>query len=277
MSPRVTTVVVTRDRRADLERSLPHHTPPVVLVDNASTDGSVAMVRERFPHVEVIALDHNEAAVARNRGVRAAATPYVAFADDDSWWAPGALDRAADLLDAHPRLGLVAARVLVGPADRLDPTSAAMRRSPLPRPAGSVGPPVRGFIACGSVVRRAAFLEAGGFDPVVRFPGEEARLAADLAAYGWEVAYADDVVAHHHPSSTRPPSRARVASEARSAALTALMRRPWPVVARTWVGLGRTPAGRRGLLAALRSVPAGLAARRRLPARVEAELRLLER
>ncbi|MDO0931403.1 hypothetical protein QQY66_06815 [Streptomyces sp. DG2A-72] len=37
--------------------------------------------------------------------MRHADTPYVAFSDDDSWWTPGALRQAADLLDVHPRLG----------------------------------------------------------------------------------------------------------------------------------------------------------------------------
>jgi GT2 family glycosyltransferase len=273
--PRVTTVVVTRDRRSELERSLPHHQSPVVLVDNGSSDGSVEMVRERFPLVYVVELARNEAAVARNIGVEAAPTAYVAFADDDSWWAPGALDRAADLLDASPRVGLVAGRILVGEEERLDPASATMAASPL-RPPDLPGPAVRGFVACGSVVRRSAFRAAGGFDPVVRFPGEEARLAYDLAAYGWELVYADDVVAHHHPSSLRPPSEARVAAETRSALLTCLMRRPWPVVVRECAATARSRVGRRGVATALPAVPAALMARRRLPSRVERELRRIE-
>ena len=46
----------------------------------------------------MVALPVNAGAVARTTGVRHTTTPYVAFADDDSWWEPGALDRAADLL-----------------------------------------------------------------------------------------------------------------------------------------------------------------------------------
>ena len=58
------------------------------------------------------------------------------------------------------------------------------------------------------MVRTEAFLAAGGFDPVVRFPGEEERLSLDLAAAGWGMAYVDSVTVHHHPSpaGTRPSS-----------------------------------------------------------------------
>jgi GT2 family glycosyltransferase len=273
----VTTVVVTRDRWPDLRRSLPHHTGPVVLVDNASEDGTARLVRDGFPRVEVIELPENRGAAGRNAGVGAARTPYVAFADDDSWWAPGALDRAARLLAAHPRLALVAGRVLVGDDEELDPTCRAMAASPLPREPDLPGPSILGFIACGAVVRRDAYLEAGGFDDVVFFPGEEERLALDLAARGWGLAYVDGLVVHHHPSPARDRG-ARRALVARNRVLTAVMRRPWSVVARLVVALARDgSAGVRGVAQAVPRLPGALRARRPLPARVERQRRMLGR
>jgi len=99
----VTVVVASRNRRADLLASLPRHEAPVVLVDNGSTDGTVAAVGSALPAVRILPLDRNVGALARTVGVLAAATPYVAFADDDSWWAPGALARAVEVLEAHRR------------------------------------------------------------------------------------------------------------------------------------------------------------------------------
>jgi GT2 family glycosyltransferase len=275
-APRVTTVVMTLDRWTDLERSLPHHEGPVILVDNGSTDGTPALVRERFPTVEVVELGHNLGAVARNVGVTRARTPYVAFADDDSWWAPGALHQAADLLDEHERLAVLAARVLVGPDERPDPVCELMRTSPLALAEDLPGPSVLGFLACAAVVRRDAFLAAGGFDDVVFFMGEEERLALDLASAGWGLAYVDRVVAHHHPSPVRDPS-ARRARAARNRLLVALLRRPWPVVLRSVVReLRAGPDGRRAVLDALVAAPRGLARRHVVPAEVEAARRLLE-
>ncbi|HEX4804514.1 MAG TPA: glycosyltransferase, partial [Conexibacter sp.] len=204
--PRVGVAIVTRDRRerllATLERlrALPER-PPLAVADNGSRDGTAAAVRARHPGVTLLALPADRGAAARNAAVRALATPCVAFSDDDSWWAPGALARAADLLGAHPRVGLLAARVLVGAEERLDPTCAAMARSPLldDGGAGAPGVPVLGFVACGAVVRRSAFLSVGGFDARYGIGGEERLLAGDLAAAGWLVRYEPSLVVHHWP------------------------------------------------------------------------------
>ena len=273
---RVTVVVMTRDRWPDLQTSLPRHEQPVILVDNGSSDGTPELVREHFPSVDVLPLEENRGSTARNLGVRRAATPYVAFADDDSWWAPGALDEAADLLDAHPRLAVLAGRMLVGPDERPDPICALMADSPLGRAEDLPGPSVLGFLACGAVVRRDAYLAAGGFDDVVFFMGEEERLALDLRALGWGLAYVDEVVAHHHPSPVRD-SVERQARALRNRLLTMLMRRPWPVVlGAVLADLRSGRAGRLAVRQALARLPRALRQRRRLPAEVEAARRLLD-
>ncbi|WP_307848792.1 glycosyltransferase [Microbispora oryzae] len=276
-SPRVTVVVATRNRGADLARSLSCHEGPVIVIDNGSTDGSPDVVREGFPHVRLVEAGRNLGAQARNVGVRLATTPYVAFADDDSWWARGALERAADVLDTHPRLAVLAARVLVGAEQTIDPVCAAMAASPLTTEPDLPGPSVLGFLACGAVVRRSAYMAAGGFDDVIFFYGEEERLALDLAAAGWGLAYVNDIVAHHLPSGVRDPRRRQILA-ARNTVLTALLRRPWPVVARAVLASACSgPVGRRGLGQAIALVPRALARRRRVPLRVEAARRSLDR
>jgi GT2 family glycosyltransferase len=225
--------------------------------------------------VRVIELPENIGAPARNVGVEAATTPYVAFADDDSWWSPGTLEAAADVFDAHPRLGLVQGTILVGTEERLDPACEEMSRSPLDA-TGLPGPGLLGFVACGAIVRREAYLEAGGFDPVVFFPGEEERLSLDLATAGWGMAYVSHLIAHHHPSPVRDDDGRRRSLIVRNRLLTAAMRRPWRVVfheARR--ALADDAPARRGVWDAARRAPRALAARRVVPAHVEEQLRLL--
>ena len=111
--------------------------------------------------------------------------------------------QAANLFDQYPRLALVTARVLVGPEEVEDPTCQIMAQSPLRREHGMPGPALLGFLAGASVVRRDAFLEAGGFSNRVVIGGEEAWLAAELAARQWWLCYVEDLVVYHYPSALR--------------------------------------------------------------------------
>ena len=220
----------------------------------------------------------NLGGAARNAGVAHASTPYVAFSDDDSWWAPGSLTKATALLDDHPSVGLICARVLIGPEERLDPICRLMAASPLPRPSSMPGPCLAGFLACATIVRREAFLEAGGFDQRLGVGGEEELLAIDLLGRGWHLVYAEDIVAHHHPSKVRSRT-ARRSNLTRNALWSAWLRRPaLPALGAScrlgWVAL-REPSERRGVVAAVAGAAWVARQRRVVGPEVEAQLRLL--
>jgi GT2 family glycosyltransferase len=279
----VTVVVVTRNRCQRLDSclsavaTLPDR-PDVIVVDNASTDGTSTMVGQRFPEVRLIRLDRNHGARARNIGAAHARTALVAFTDDDSGWLAGSLGRAEAIFRRSPRLGLIAARMLVGPDRRLDPVSAFMQTAPLGVAEDLPGPTVLGFLACAAIVRRSAFLAVGGFDPVTFFMGEETRVAYDLARAGWGLAYCDDVVAWHDPTPPESPARQRLAE--RNRALTAWMRRPLPVALEDTVHLlrqaRRCPYARQAVQQLVARLPAALARRRRPDPCLERQLRALE-
>jgi GT2 family glycosyltransferase len=263
---RTTVVIASRNRSASLLRTLTHLSElavPVILVDNASTDDSVALVRREFPKVEVVESPVNLGAVGRNLGVRAARTPFVAFADDDSWWAPDAFERAEPIFDDHPDLAVIAARTLVGPSEKPDPITPLLRHSPLGE--GVAGPAVLGFMACSAIVRRQPFLEVGGFSPVLFFRGEETLLSWDLAAAGWALCYVEDVVAHHYPATSREPGGDLV--ERRNAVLASWMRRP---VHRAVAASLKDPRAFRAAVPKLRQA---LRQRRALPKHLEKQIR----
>lgn len=281
----VTIVMATCDR-GDLALStvarlveLPERAP-VIVVDNGSSDGTGRRVAEAFPQVRVICLDQNQGAAARTVGVEAATTPYVAFADDDSWWEPGALDRAARCFAAAPRLAVVAATIVLEPSGEVDPIADVMAHGPLPAVPDVPGIPILGFVACGAVVRRSAYLEVGGFDPLLFFLGEEDALAIDLAVAGWQLAYVADVVAHHHPAAATRDVPARRRLQTRNRLLTAWTRRSLRHAVGATAGVlraaGADPASRAALVDALGRLPAALRQRRPPPREVEQRLRLLD-
>ncbi|WNM31096.1 glycosyltransferase [Streptomyces sp. Li-HN-5-11] len=276
-------VIATRNRSGRLAVTLRHllalpERPEIVVVDNASTDDTRALLARDFPEVRVLALPANRGALARTEGVRALATPYVAFSDDDSWWAPGALARAARLFDGHPRLGLLAAHTLVGPEEEPDPLNKVLADSPLGPATDLPGTQVLGFLACAGVTRRTAYLDAGGFHPVLFFGGEETLLAYDLAALGWGVTHCPDVIAHHHPAPA--PRTGRPAVQRRNELLTTWLRRPLPyALARTRALTAEArhdPHARSALRGTLARLPGALRARRPLPPHVERAARLLD-
>ncbi|WP_245547927.1 glycosyltransferase family 2 protein [Nocardia pneumoniae] len=288
MTPRTlaktTVVIATRNRASELTRTLTElHAlrprPAIVVLDNASMDDTVGAA-ESFPDVRVIRLSRNLGAAARNLGVAIARTPYVAFSDDDSWWAGDALSEAERVLDAHPRLGLVAGRTLVGADHRDDPVNELMATSPLGHPPDLPGPLILGFLACAAIVRREAYLQAAGFSPLLHFGAEERLLSLDLAACGWHLCYVADVRAHHHPSKRRPPPAWRRRVEQRNNALIAWMRRPLRRCAAESAGLLRSAVRDPGTLLAIagivRRLPWALAQRRGLPPEVERQARTLE-
>jgi N-acetylglucosaminyl-diphospho-decaprenol L-rhamnosyltransferase len=153
-----------------------------------------------------------------------------------------------------------------------------MADSPL-QPADDLpGPPLLGFIACGAVVRRDAFLEVGGFDARLGVGGEEELLALDLAARGWGLAYVDEVVAHHYPSPSRDPADRRRLL-VRNALWSAWLRRPLGGAARQTAHLAalaiHQPGTSSGLLLAILGLPWVLRERRPVSRELEAALRTL--
>ncbi len=281
-------VIATRNRSAEMtataERLLDTTNCPIVLVDNGSDDDSLMAARRLSARsgdrVLAIGLDRNLGAAGRNFGVRACRTPYVAFCDDDSWWAPDAPDIAEETFGRHPSVGLLAARTVVWPSDTEDPLVRLMAQSPLGTRRDLPGPSVLGFLACSSIVRVESFLAAGGFSPVLHFRGEEQLLALDMAAQGWDLCYCADLVAFHRPSQSRPSTAAQEARILRNAVLTTWLRRPLGRCLRAGADLlraaARDVAHARAAAEALARVPRVIAERRPLPRQVELAARVLE-
>ncbi len=257
-----TIVIATYNRRALLDKTLERlcalpEAPPLLVVDNGSTDGTAELVARRYPRVRLVALALNGGAAARTLGARRATTRYVAFCDDDCAWAPGSIARAVALLDAYPDVVLINARVRVRD-ERDDEACALMAASPLPKRTACPGNAIAAFMAGASIVRRDAFLAAGGYHERYHIGAEESLLALDLLARGWEMIYLDDLEVRHDPEPAgRVPERRR-RMVMRNRLWTAWLRRSWKGAWGATLRLAQDAAHDRVARAALRDALRGL-------------------
>jgi hypothetical protein len=202
----------------------------VIVVDNASRDDSVAVLRQRFPEVRLIANDNNAGfSRANNQGAAVARGRYLLLLNSDAFLTPGALEALLALAEAQPRAGLVGAHL------RNADGSFQASYTPFPtlwrefliltglgrllcgRPFPSHGPdeahgpqPVDYVEGACLLIRREAYEAAGGLDEGYFMYAEEVDLCLTLRRRGWEVWYHPAARVIHlggASSQTRHPER----------------------------------------------------------------------
>lgn len=280
-APVLSVVIVNwnaRDHLATLIRTLPEAVASLsyeaLVVDNASEDGSVDMLRSRSPHVRLLAQERNlgfgagvQAAIPSARG------EFVAVVNPDVQPDPGSLDQMVRFLQSRPQAGVVGPThraedgACHGGAERLPGVLSALLDFPgLGRWRRRHGrlPPTGGPQRCGwvrgacLVLRRTALLDIGGFPRDTFLYGEEILLGERMRRRGHEVWFLPTVAITHAKGASvaRRWTEEEVLLERRQARITvmrALLSRPrsmlWNLL--TVFGLSLQAALNRGRRAAL--------------------------
>jgi N-acetylglucosaminyl-diphospho-decaprenol L-rhamnosyltransferase len=167
-----------------------------VVVDNGSADATLALLRDEFPDVVVVALERNVGfGRAVNAGVRAGDGEAVVLLNNDVLVEPGFVTAITQALE-DPRAGMVAGLTLIpgdGTVDafgiELDRGLAAYNRGRHGAPGGPMG---RLAMPSGGAAayRRTAWEAIGGFDEALFAYGEDVDLGLRLRAAGWTAAEA---------------------------------------------------------------------------------------
>ena len=192
------------------EQTLPHE---VIVVDNASTDGTGGLLREGWPDVQVVSFSENLGfGKAANAGVAAATSRTVVLLNNDTVCRPDFLERLVEALD--PAQGVVMASpvlVRLGNEGLIDTAGIVVDRS-LHGFNHLYGEPVEvlddgafdPLAPCGGAAAfdRAAFVEVGGFDPAFFAYLEDVDLGLRCVGRGWRCRLAPTAIAIHAHSGT---------------------------------------------------------------------------
>ena len=184
----------------------------VILVDNGSTDGSLELVREKFPEVKLIAMDRNYGfCKAANRGMEASKTTYVILLNNDTVVEPGFVRALEKAMDSDSRAFSGAARMVnLRRPERIDDAGdyycalgwafAAGRDKPRENYDG----PREIFSACGGacIYRRQVLGRIGLLDENHFAYLEDVDLGYRARLYGYRNLYVPEAVVRHAGSAS---------------------------------------------------------------------------
>jgi GT2 family glycosyltransferase len=193
--------------------SLPRDDAEIVVLDNASEDGSADAVRERFPEVRVIAQARRAGFGANhNQVIRETTGRYVYVLNEDTTADDWGFARMTAYLDANPRVAALGPRIVY--PDGRHQTSAWRFPTPLTsvlslptlgrvgiaQSHGDAPRPVDWVMGAALLLRREALDEVGAFDEGFFIYSEETDLQLRLRRAGREVHYFPEVTIVHHES-----------------------------------------------------------------------------
>ncbi|MGD7035839.1 glycosyltransferase family 2 protein [Methylotuvimicrobium buryatense] len=180
---------------ADAVRSILNQSQPVdeiVIVDDGSTDNTEQTVASLSGPIVYINQPNQGPSTARNTGIDAAKNDWIAFLDADDQWTPQKIERQLNVLQNSPELVLIAGDMAeIDNSNRIITESVlnkhnllskfqALENRPIPNALAELV--TKNFIPTGTVlVKKSALIEAGCFNPNIRF-GEDLECWAKIAA-----------------------------------------------------------------------------------------------
>lgn len=261
----------------------------IILVDNGSTDESVALTRRDYPEVKVIELGRNLGLTgAINRGIEQARGEVIAPLNNDTEVAPGWAQALVDALQAHPEAGIVASKMLLfdrrnilhSAGDGFGSNGIPINRGVWQKDEGQFDRDVYIFGGCGGAVayRRAMLNDIGLFDEELFMYLEDVDLNWRAQLAGYRAVFAPNAVVYHRLSATGGGEIASYYTGRNTIFVLAkdvpgvILRRYWPAIiaAQFKIALAALKAWRgkaararlRGQLAGLWGLPRWLAKRK---------------
>ena len=226
-----------------------YHDFEVIVVDNGSTDGSAAWLKQKHPDVRVIKNSYNRGfAAANNQAIQTTNSPYIVTLNNDTEAEREWLARLVRAIESDASVGMVASQMLLGHAPELidsagievDWTGTAwQRRRGEAADEGGAPREVFGPCAGAALYRRVMLDEIGLFDEDFFAYYEDVDLAWRARNAGWRCLYAPRARVYHAHSATggQDPALKRYLI-GRNKVWTLLKNYPWPGLLLCWPLIG---------------------------------------
>lgn len=219
MEPLVSIVIPHWNGKAFLQPCLEslqaqtHSYHEVIIVDNASSDGSQAYIKAQYPEVRLIELPENRGFTgACNAGMEAAQGSIVALLNNDTECDSNWIEAIVKAFNHHPDAGIVASKMLLfnqrdyihTAGDGFTTDGRAFNRGVWQKDTGQFDKAEYVFSACGgsSAYRRELLDEIGLLDDDYFFLLEDVDIAWRAQLAGWRTLYTPDAIVYHHLSAT---------------------------------------------------------------------------
>lgn len=234
--PLVSVVIVTYNRREDLLESVrsvygqTYRNFETIVVDNASTDGTVEAVEAEFPDVRIARLGHNGGPTAgRNAGILASRGEILFFLDSDASMAPDTLLQTVHRFDADSSLGVIACKVINPRTNRpAHPGWIFSERDDQDRDTEFLS---FSFSECGCAIRKTVFDSTGLFNEFLFFGREGEDLSLRVWDAGMQILFDPKAVVYHRVSpDMRVGGATRAYYDLRNCLYIYLIHYPWWLV-----------------------------------------------
>jgi len=183
----------------------------IILVDNGSSDGSVALVKENFPAVKVVELRENRGFTGGNSaGLKVANGEFIALVNNDVRAERDWLEKLLQPMLDDPGIGSCASKLTIDGTEAIDSAGDGLttggvgfnRGLKIDRKHFSISELIFGPCGAAALYRRSMLQEIGFFDEEFFLYDEDIDLCFRAQLAGWKCGYVPDAVAHHKGNAT---------------------------------------------------------------------------
>ncbi len=189
--PLVTVNILSFNRINDLRNTLQkvyeqdYKNIEVIVVDNASTDGSPEMVEKEFPEVKLIRSGKNIGIAGWNKGFEAAKGEYVLVLDDDSYPENKTIEAGVNLILSDKKIAVVGFNVY----------NLSIKQSQT----STYTFDYIEFVGCGALLIKEVFVKVGGFDENIFIYAHERDYSVRILNAGYKIKYLKNAIVYHMP------------------------------------------------------------------------------